>query len=228
MEADYKYLFNKFLHYLSNSKEAKHFYLEGGYVLSFVYKLSRKFSRDIDFTISKKELVETFVERSVFILSNIIKDFYYKRRENKIIVYKKNDYLFDIDYYYLSSKYFEFQEVDLFSEKNKFTFNIHTIKDILCEKILNIVQSNRFEFKDVVDINLIVKTNSEVKDLSRLLQIKSDKKNNFANKSRIDDVIYSEMLRFKTSHKENFNDYNFYKEFEKLLNNLKILFYEKE
>ncbi len=228
MKSDFKKLFDEYLYNLSLNNQAKYYYLEGGYALSFIYNFPRKFSTDIDFTISREEFIGRFVKQSISILQRIIKDFNSEEVNNKIKVYEKNRYLFDIDYYFVPYSYFEFKEINLVYGNNKFVFNVHTLKDILCEKILNVIQYDRFEFKDVIDINLIFEKNLEVKNLNKLLKIKSDKKINQKSRKEIIGIINSNTYKFEPSHEKDFSEYDFFKEFEKLLNNLNKLSYEKK
>lgn len=154
-----KRIFLQFLYLLSKKEINDHLYLEGGAALSFIYGLDRVFSGDLDFTIDdyglRLKLLNTIEEIMVEINKN--KKYTYISTSNKVIIRDNNKIILQIDFYPLATKLFTWEEKNLFYGDKFFLIKTHSLEDIFAEKITNILQSDRFEFKDIVDTNSIHK-----------------------------------------------------------------------
>lgn len=154
-----KDVFLQFLYLLSAKKIKKYLYLEGGAALSFVYGLKRVFSNDLDFTIEN----EKFRPHLLTAAEEVIKKMYpnnqyvFKSTRNKIVISNRLKIILQLDIYTLTSDFFIWENNNLFYEGKEFTIKTHSLVDIFAEKITNIFQKDRCEFKDIADINNIFK-----------------------------------------------------------------------
>jgi len=155
-----KNIFLQFLYLLSSKAIKKDLYLEGGAALSFIYGQNRVFSNDLDFTIENKKLLKKFLNSIEEIIKEINPAKYSIRNvsNNKIIIKSGRLMILQIDVYVVSAKLFLWEEKELNLNNKKFTLRVHSFIDLFAEKITNIFQKDRCEFKDIIDINNIYKT----------------------------------------------------------------------
>lgn len=150
-------IFLKFLYFLSLKKISDKIFLEGGASLSFIYGFNRVFSQDLDFTIEHKKFLpelmiavkETMKEIDIF------SEFSMDSKENKIIISSDKEIVLSLDVYVLSSDLFLYEEKYLIYDNVNFKIKTHSLIDMFAEKITNLFQKDRCEFKDILDINNI-------------------------------------------------------------------------
>lgn len=149
-------IFWQFLYLLSAQKISQSLYLEGGAALSFVYGLDRVFSDDLDFTIDSDQLRPNFLAavETILPLIDIDQPRLCQPSDNQIVI-KNEQRILRLDVYTLSAQLFLWEEYVLHYDRQEFTFKVHSLIDILAEKISNLFQEDRCEFKDIVDINNI-------------------------------------------------------------------------
>ena len=129
--------------------------MEGGAALSFIYNLDRVFSNDLDFTIEDYQLRSELFDVVEEIAVKLNKKYVCDADPNKIIIKDDKEVILEIDFYPLSAKLFSWEDKGLEYNKKGFSVKTHSLEDIFAEKISNIFQENRSEFKDVFDINKI-------------------------------------------------------------------------
>lgn len=147
-------IFLNFLYLLSKNNISNSLYLEGGFCLSFIYGIDRVFSQDIDFTIDDIGKREELLIVATAIIPKVIKG-EILIGENSIKISDGDKQIFQIDFYPLGKEFFYWEKKELVYKKNKFVVRVHSLEDIFAEKISNVFQNDRCEFKDIVDINAI-------------------------------------------------------------------------
>lgn len=142
---------SEILNSLSQRSLLNEIYFEGGFVLNYIYNIPRYFSGDIDITIKNNQILQ----KIIFNFKN-----YYKDKNNNFIILNNkiisNDKNY-LDFYFVNPDTFMWENREIIIDNQKFTLRVHSLQDILAEKISTVVLRNRFEFKDIIDINLIDK-----------------------------------------------------------------------
>jgi len=150
-------IFLQFLYLLSTQEISQSLYLEGGAALSFVYGLNRVFSNDLDFTIDSDQLRPSLsvAVKEIMTLIDIGQPRLCESGNNQIIIKDGQRTVLQLDVYVLPAQLFLWEERVLRYGRREFTLKVHSLMDILAEKISNLFQEDRCEFKDIVDINNI-------------------------------------------------------------------------
>jgi len=154
------YLIKNILYLISQMQVAKDLYLEGGAALSFVYKIKRKFSDDLDFTVPNYKVIKIFKEEYH---SFVKKTEYYiefldmfDKNSLRLNFISKEARDFHLDFTVVENKLFDWCWAKIPTQKGDIVIKTHTLEDITAEKICGILSPDRFEYKDIVDINKTV------------------------------------------------------------------------
>lgn len=217
-----KNTFLQFLYLLSKTQISKFLYLEGGAALSFVYGCKRVFSNDIDFTIVHSRLVPQLINtlQKVSIDSGLFTECTLQCQQNKIVIFSRKKPVIQIDFYVLPTDLFLSENKKLVYKNQEFFVKAHSLEDIFAEKITNVLQKDRTEFKDIMDINIIYKvlfSNMEDNKFRDYLQKKLVGKRIYNKREKMILVYLNKIERFKKSyylydkrHEINFNNKFFY------------------
>ncbi|MDO8570314.1 MAG: nucleotidyl transferase AbiEii/AbiGii toxin family protein [Candidatus Daviesbacteria bacterium] len=171
-----------YLHnFYKNKTLSNHIHLEGGTALSLFYKINRKFSNDLDFSVETLIDLRRFQQEitkplGIFYKAKVIDDV-------KICILDSNNYtILTIDSYLAASENCQYEEVML---EGITPCVIHSLIDILAEKLCCMI--DRDTERDVYDSAKIIKSRDiSLNDLATL----------FENKQKVKQDGYNTLSQF--------------------------------
>lgn len=134
-------------------------YLEGGAALHFLYEIPRRFSNDIDLTITSESKssqllrsLEKFARQCI--CGNKLLETHVQGA-NTISFKEGKVELTKVDFFVQLPGTFTWEYRAMNSGNMRFRVRTHSLIDIFAEKVANTLQPNRIKYKDVIDVPLI-------------------------------------------------------------------------
>lgn len=181
--------------YYSKNLSSK-IHLEGGALLSLIFNLDRKFSNDLDFTSEDEASLYNFVKQSELVLKRVSSNRFTTDFKDNRITFQSNNFTFHIDIFIASPDNCEYSKLPYIFKGKKTYILCHSINDVIAEKLCCLLDPNRTELRDLVDLKLIIDeirySDSKVQELLR--QKLTVKKLNITIDSSLPETIRNKLI----------------------------------
>jgi len=168
-----------FLKYISTKGGNNSVSLEGGAALVLVYKLKRVLSNDLDFTCSSSLALRHFINLCVEyagskgyrIGSNILDKY-----GGRLTFLKVDRGIFHTDVYCVNRNDCEYSQRKVVFRGSFFHVQVHSINDIIAEKLCGLIDPTRIKYRDIDDLLLLQKLRYSRNKVDKLFRQKATAK----------------------------------------------------